>query len=146
MVKYITASCHVSLALQHVCCQSLPSLTLNFFIQTRTIQTLCSNPKCDFPVLAAGFFVVYQFFHLPSTASLAELEEAGQQFCTTPWSSVNAERGAEIHVDRYCFRCAPHTHTHTQRFNNQGLLGFCVQRSRHRCSVLCAFHSHWAKS
>lgn len=51
-----------------------------------------------------GFFVVYQFFHLPSSASLADLEEAGQQFCSTPWSSVNAERGAEIHVDRYCFR------------------------------------------
>ncbi|DBB01407.1 hypothetical protein WJX77_012567 [Trebouxia sp. C0004] len=51
-----------------------------------------------------GFFVVYQFFHLPSSASLADLEEAGQQFCNTPWSSINAERGAEIHVDRYCFR------------------------------------------
>ncbi|KAL0038169.1 hypothetical protein WJX79_005885 [Trebouxia sp. C0005] len=51
-----------------------------------------------------GFFVVYQFFHLPSSASLADLEEAGQQFCNTPWSSVDAERGAEVHVDRYCFR------------------------------------------
>ena len=48
--------------------------------------------------------MVYQFFHLPSSATLADLEEAGQQFCNTPWSSVNAKRGAEIHVDRYCFR------------------------------------------
>ena len=57
-------------------------------------------------VSCAGFFVVYQFFHLPSSASLADLEEAGKQFCNTPWSRVNAERGAEIHVDRYCFRWA----------------------------------------
>ena len=52
----------------------------------------------------AGFFVVFQFFHLPSLATLADLEKAGRHFCNTPWSIVNEERGAEIHVDRYCFR------------------------------------------
>ena len=52
-----------------------------------------------------GFFVVLKFLHLPSDASLAEVEAAGQDFCRTPWTSVNLVRGAEIHVDRYCFRC-----------------------------------------
>ena len=50
--------------------------------------------------------MVYKFFGLPSSATLADLEEAGRQFCSTPWSSVQATRAAEIHVDRYCFRYA----------------------------------------
>ncbi|KAL3136358.1 hypothetical protein ABBQ38_005618 [Trebouxia sp. C0009 RCD-2024] len=51
-----------------------------------------------------GFFVVLKFLNLPSHASLAALEAAGQGFCSTPWPTVNLTRGAEMHVDRYCFR------------------------------------------
>ena len=58
----------------------------------------------------AGFFVVLKFLHLPSDASLAELETAGQDFCDTPWGAVNLSRGKEIHVDRYCFRCKYRQH------------------------------------
>ena len=54
--------------------------------------------------------MVLKFLHLPSDASLAELEAAGQDFCGTPWSAINLSRGLEIHVDRYCFRCKYRQH------------------------------------
>ncbi|KAK9807631.1 hypothetical protein WJX72_004780 [[Myrmecia] bisecta] len=74
----------------------------------------CSKPPCALgtPQLATsnkfyaltGFFVVYHFFGLQPSAGLAELENAARQFCATPWPVINATRGREIHVDRYCFR------------------------------------------
>ena len=53
----------------------------------------------------AGFFVVYHFFGLPSTASLGDLEREGRRHCALDWEPLNAARGAEIHMDQYCFRC-----------------------------------------
>ena len=55
----------------------------------------------------AGFFVVHHFFGLPSTATLADLEREGRKHCALDWEPLNAARGAEIHMDQYCFRQAP---------------------------------------
>ena len=48
--------------------------------------------------------MVYHFFGLPSTASLADLEREGRRHCALDWEPLNAARGAEIHMDQYCFR------------------------------------------
>lgn len=48
-------------------------------------------------------------FGLPSTASLADLEREGRRHCALDWEPLNAARGAEIHMDQYCFRCDPIT-------------------------------------
>ena len=55
-------------------------------------------------MLGAGFHVVYHFFGLPPSASLAELEAKGRRFCDTDFAAIAAGRGAEIHVETYCFR------------------------------------------
>ncbi len=55
-------------------------------------------------VPCTGFFVVYHFFGLPSTASLADLERESRRHCALGWEPLNAARGAEIHMDQYCFR------------------------------------------
>lgn len=52
----------------------------------------------------AGFFVVYHFFGLPPTATLAELEREGRRHCAVDWEPLHAARGAEIQMDQYCFR------------------------------------------
>ncbi len=52
----------------------------------------------------AGFFVVFHFFELPSGAGLAELEHGGRAHCALDWDQLNRARGAEIHIDQYCFR------------------------------------------
>lgn len=56
-------------------------------------------------ICRAGFFVVYHFFGLPSTASLADLEREGRRHCALDWEPLNGARGGEIHMDQYCFRC-----------------------------------------
>ena len=58
------------------------------------------------PMLGAGFHVVYHFFGLPPSANLAELEAKGRRFCDTDFAAIAAGRGAEIHVETYCFRWA----------------------------------------
>eukprot|EP00887_Chlorella_sp_A99_P007229 scaffold2.g7229.t1 len=55
-------------------------------------------------VALAGFYVVYHFLGLPTTASLDQIQEAGRAFCAMPWKQVARERAGEIHIDRYCFR------------------------------------------
>lgn len=82
----------------------------------------------------AGFFVVYQFLHLPPSASLADLEEAGQHFCNTPWSSVQADRGAEIHVDRYCFR---YTQYKSTILMNQGHVSGVISNAHLLVCAVC---------
>ena len=52
----------------------------------------------------AGFHVVYHFFGLHPTASLDELEAKGQRYCDTEWDAIADKRGAEVHVEHYCFR------------------------------------------
>ncbi len=49
----------------------------------------------------AGFYVVYHFFGLPSTASLADSEREGCRHTVLDWEPLNAARGAEIHMDQY---------------------------------------------
>lgn len=51
-----------------------------------------------------GFHVVYHFFGLDASASLDELEAKGQRYCDTEWDAIAAKRGAEVHVEHYCFR------------------------------------------
>ena len=58
--------------------------------------------------MAAGFHVVYHFFGLHPTASLDELEAKGQRYCDTEWDAIAARRGAEVHVEHYCFRQEPY--------------------------------------
>jgi len=48
--------------------------------------------------------VVYHFFGLPPSASLADLAAKGQRFCDTEWAAIAAKRGSEVHVEHYCFR------------------------------------------
>ena len=57
--------------------------------------------------VCSGFHVIYHFFGLEHTAHLEDLESKGQRFCDTQWDTIAAHRGAEIHVDHYCFRQAP---------------------------------------
>ena len=53
----------------------------------------------------AGFYVVFHFFGLPSSAGLPDLERKGRQHCGQEWGVLEAARGAELHMDQYCFRC-----------------------------------------
>ena len=48
--------------------------------------------------------MVYHFFGLDPSASLDELEAKGQRYCDTEWDAIAAKRGAEVHVEHYCFR------------------------------------------
>lgn len=77
-------------------------------------QALCLQPPCGLgspqpnssdPFYAlTGFYVVYHFLGLPSTASLAQLQQGGEDLCSTQWAHIAATRGQEIHVEQYCFR------------------------------------------
>ena len=48
--------------------------------------------------------MVYHFLGLPSTASLDQVLQAGQDLCSTEWAHIAATRGQEIHIEQYCFR------------------------------------------
>ncbi|KAK9835894.1 hypothetical protein WJX74_010454 [Apatococcus lobatus] len=75
---------------------------------------LCPNGSCivadtirqqraDFYALT-GFYVVFHFLRLPSTASLDQLLLAGRRYCQEPWDSIPAARRQEIQAETYCFR------------------------------------------
>ncbi|BDA48267.1 probable ectonucleoside triphosphate diphosphohydrolase 5 at N-terminal half [Coccomyxa sp. Obi] len=51
-----------------------------------------------------GFFVVFHFFGLPADAGLSDLERVGREHCGLDWEHLKRSRGAEMHVDKYCFR------------------------------------------
>lgn len=48
---------------------------------------------------------MYHFFGLDPSLPLDQLEAKGRRYCDTDWTAIAARRGAEVHVDRYCFRC-----------------------------------------
>lgn len=73
--------------------------------------------------MPAGFHVVFHFFGLPPTASLDELEAKGQRYCDTEWSAIAAKRGAEVHVEHYCFRSGPLLLSSNYRFCRSMLRG-----------------------
>ena len=52
----------------------------------------CSRHPTSQPValLAAGFHVVWHFFHLQPSAPLHAMLAAGRDWCDTPWAAVNA--------------------------------------------------------
>jgi hypothetical protein len=50
---------------------------------------------------------VFHFLGLSPSASLSDLEKEGRKHCAVSWQRLHEARGAEIHVDQYCFRyCA----------------------------------------
>ncbi len=49
--------------------------------------------------------MVFHFFGLPGSASLADLEQEGRRHCAREWGPLQAARGAELQMDQYCFRC-----------------------------------------
>ncbi|KAH7282347.1 hypothetical protein KP509_35G026300 [Ceratopteris richardii] len=74
----------------------------------------CSEPPCalgrhqptphgEFYALS-GFFVVYKFFGLQSTAGFAELLEQGKAFCEKPWKKALNSVVPQPLVEHYCFR------------------------------------------
>ncbi|KAK9866621.1 hypothetical protein WJX84_000378 [Apatococcus fuscideae] len=59
--------------------------------------------KADFYALT-GFYVVFHFLRLPSTAGLDQLLTAGRRYCQEPWEAIPVARRQEIHAETYCFR------------------------------------------
>jgi len=75
---------------------------------------LCRRPPCALGAEAppmhgrflamSGFFVVYDFFGLPLTATLAELEDAGRRYCGRPWQELSRDLADIKNIETYCFR------------------------------------------
>lgn len=83
------------------------NFSLCLFEEGLNVQKIWNISPLSTVSLCAGFYVVYHFFGLPSSATLEELEKKGRRFCDFDWNAIASNRGIEVHVEHYCFRQIP---------------------------------------